>query len=94
MFEILVGENGHVQMAGRLDAAESEKAHQTLSELSQPLVIDCSRLDYISSAGIGVLIETYKRLHASGHTLRLVQLLPRVRNVFAYAGLDQIFTLE
>lgn len=94
MFEIQVGENGHVQLAGRLDAAEAEKAQQTLSRMTQSLVLDCSRLDYISSAGIGVLIETYKRLHAGGHTLRLVQLLPRVRNIFTYAGLDRILTLE
>ena len=94
MFEIHVGENGQVRLVGRLDAAESEKAQGVLRGIQQSIILDCTGLDYISSAGIGVLIETYKRLHATGQTLRLVNLLPRVRNIFAYAGLDRILTIE
>ena len=48
----------------------------------------------LALTGIGLLVETYKRLHLAGQTLRLVNLLPRVRNVFAYAGLDRVLTLE
>ncbi len=94
MFEIRVGEGGNVSLAGRLDAAEAERAQAALRGLQQSITLDCAQLDYISSAGIGVLIETYKRLHAAGQTLRLVNLLPRVRNIFAYAGLDRILTIE
>jgi anti-sigma B factor antagonist len=94
MFEIQVVEDGRVTLKGRLDAAESDRALAVLRRLDRPLTVDFSGLDYISSAGIGVLIETYKRLTASGHTLKLVNLLPRVRNVFAYAGLDRILTIE
>jgi len=94
MFEIQVGEGGRVSMKGRLDASESDKAQRVLRTLEGPLTVDLSGLDYISSAGIGVLIETYKRLAAAGHTLRLVNMLPRVRNIFAYAGLDRILTIE
>ena len=94
MFEIRVDESGQVLMKGRLDAAESDKALRVLRGLEGPLTVDLSGLDYISSAGIGVLIETYKRLGAAGHPLRLVNLLPRVRNIFTYAGLDRILTIE
>ena len=94
MFEVRVVSVGLASLAGRLDAAEAEKARRTLDALSGPLVLDCAELDYVSSAGIGLLVETYKRLHQSGQTLRLVNLLPRVRNVFAYAGLDRVLTLE
>lgn len=94
MFEIQVEEGGLVRLAGRLDASESDHAQRVLKDLNSSLTLDCSRLDYISSAGIGVFIETYKRLHASGLTFKLVNLLPRVRNIFAYAGLDRILTIE
>jgi anti-anti-sigma factor len=94
MFDIQVVADGLVQLTGRLDAAESDHLREVLGEIDHSVTLDCSALDYISSAGIGVLIETYKRLHASGHTLRLVKMLPRVRNVFAYAGLDRILTIE
>ena len=94
MFEVHVDSPGTARLTGRLDAAEVDKARVALDALPGPLVLDCSGLDYVSSAGIGLLVETYKRLHQAGHTLRLVQLLPRVRNVFAYAGLDRVLTLE
>jgi anti-sigma B factor antagonist len=94
MFEVRVVSEGLARLTGRLDAAETDKARRALDALAGPLVLDCSELDYVSSAGIGLLVETYKRLHTAGQTLRLVHLLPRVRNVFAYAGLDRILTLE
>jgi anti-sigma B factor antagonist len=93
MFEIRM-EGGVVRLKGRLDASQSDQAQRVLKTLATSVSIDCSELDYISSAGIGVIIETYRRLHASGQTLKLVNLLPRVRNIFAYAGLDRILTIE
>jgi len=94
MFEIRVLEPGTVRLAGRLDASEAERVAQELQTIQGSIRLDCSELDYISSAGIGVLIELFKRLQTSGHTMTLVNLLPRVRNIFRYAGLDRLLTIE
>jgi len=94
MFEIRFTEGGNAELVGRLDASEVEKARKSLDGLSGSVVLDCSRLDYVSSAGIGLLMETHKRLHKDGQRLALANLLPRVRNVFVYAGLDRVLTLE
>jgi anti-sigma B factor antagonist len=94
MFEIRVMEPGTVRLSGRLDAAEAERVGDELLAIRSSIRLDCSELDYISSAGIGVLIELFKRLQASGHTMTLVNLLPRVRNIFRYAGLDRLLTIE
>ena len=93
MFEIRVVD-GVVRLKGRLDASQSDQALKVMRGVEGSISVDCSELDYISSAGIGVIIETYRRLHGSGNTLKLVNLLPRVRNIFAYAGLDRILTIE
>jgi len=93
MLEIRTAPEGRVELVGRLDAAEAERAERTLRDLAGPLTLDCSGLDYISSAGLGVLIELHKRLHASGQTLTLSNMVPRVRNVFAYAGLDRLLNI-
>lgn len=93
-FELVQIEPGKVALRGRLDAAAAEQADRQLKACPGPLALDCSQLDYISSAGIGVLIETFKRLKQSGHTMTLVNLLPRVRSVFSYAGLDRVLTIE
>ncbi|MGE5176164.1 MAG: STAS domain-containing protein [Hyphomicrobiales bacterium] len=94
MFDIESVAEGRIKLTGRLDASQTDKAAATLQTLNGPLTADCSGLEYISSAGIGVLLETYKRLNDAGHTLTLAHLSPRIRNVFAYAGLDRVLRIE
>lgn len=94
MFDIQVETGGQVRVNGRLDAAQSDRAMEIFRGLSGPVTVDCSGLDYISSAGIAVIMDTYKRLTSAGHALRLVNLTPRVKNVFTYAGLDRLLGIE
>jgi anti-anti-sigma factor len=94
MFRLDVVANGHVKLVGRLDAAEADQAGNAFEALEGSIVADCSELEYISSAGISVLIVTYKRLHGAGHTFRLSALTPRVRNVFVYSGLASLLGVE
>ena len=58
------------------------------------MTLDCSNLEYISSAGLSVMLVTHRRLRAAGHALRLTNLQPRVRNVFTYAGLHRVLQIE
>jgi anti-sigma B factor antagonist len=90
MLDIDVRPGGVVVLAGRLDAAESDRTLEALAKLPGPLVLDCTALEYISSAGIGAIVHTYKRLLAEHHTLQFVGVAPRVKNVFMYAGLDKL----
>ena len=94
MFEIQVESEGLVRLSGRLDASQADRAKAALDTVNGPAVIDLTDLDYVSSAGLGVLVQTYKRLRDSGHSLRLTNLKPRIRSVFVYAGLDKVLRLE
>ena len=94
MLNIEEREGGVVALAGRFDAAQVESAQETLDRIAGPVVIDLAGLDYIASAGIGVVLRTFKRLKAEGKDLRLVHAPPHIRNIFHYAGLDQILTIE
>lgn len=94
MLELHVEAGGLVRVQGRLDAAESDRALATLEKLAGPLTLDCGQLEYISSAGISVIMQTWKRLNGQGSSLRLTGMTPRVRNVFAYAGLDKVLDIQ
>lgn len=94
MLDLKVGSNGMVALEGRLDAAESDRALATLQALPGPLTLECSKLEYISSAGISVIMQTFKRLTSSGSKLVLTGLTPRVKNVFTYAGLDRVLEIQ
>ena len=94
MFEIRMGEQGEVQLAGRLDAAQCDKALQFLDGVATPRVIDLTGLEYISSAGLGVLLKTQKRLMASKGRLRLAGVNRHLQDIFQFSGFDQIFEIE
>jgi anti-anti-sigma factor len=94
MFEVRVEPDGRVIVAGRLDAAESDRALSVFRGLSGPTTMDCSGLEYISSAGIAVIMDTYKRLSVGGHPLRLVQVAPKVKVILEYAGLTKLLGIS
>ena len=94
MFEIRLGANeGEVVLSGRLDAAQCDKALHFLDSVPAPRVIDLAGLDYISSAGLGVLLKTQKRVMADGQGLRLVNANKHILDIFRYAGFDRIFEI-
>ena len=94
MFKLEPLAAGKVKLVGRLDAAEAEQASSVFAGLDGPIDADCSALEYISRAGISVLMVTYKRLHQKGHVFRLSAVQPRVRNVFIYSGLAPLLGIE
>lgn len=94
MFEVRVEQGGRVALQGRLDASQADRAQHELGTLSGPVTLDCAELDYISSAGIGVLVETFKRLTRSGGAMRLVNVPTRIRTVLNYTGLDRVLPME
>jgi anti-sigma B factor antagonist len=93
MLAIEQGANGVVVIAGRLDAAQSPAAQSFLDRVQGPVTLDCSKLEYISSAGLGVLLKTQKRLMAGNAKLRLAGVGPHLRDILQYSGFDRIFEI-
>ena len=94
MLAIDYGTEGVVVIAGRLDAAQSPAAQTFLDKVQGPVTLDCSKLEYISSAGLGVLLKTQKRLMAANGKLRLAGVNRHLRDIFQYSGFDRIFEIE
>lgn len=86
-----------IELSGRVDSTNANQLGETLNEQIDAgryqLVVDLSRVDYISSAGLRELVAALKRVKQSNGDLRLTTLTPRVRDVFAVAGLDAIFQI-
>jgi len=94
MLTIETGPDGVIVVAGRLDAAQAQAAQTFLDGVAGTATLDCARLEYISSAGLGVLLKTQKRLLGSGGKLRLAGLSPHLRDIFVYSGFDQLFEID
>ena len=94
MFNIKYSADETILLEGRLDAAQAARAREFLDGVTGSSVVDCGRLEYISSAGLGVILRTQKRLKATGGELTLVRLNNHIHDVFRYAGLDQVLKIE
>ena len=93
MFEIKRDTNGTVSLLGRLDASQVDNAKAVLDQVTESCEVDFAELSYISSAGLGLLFGTQKRLVDSGGGLTLVNLNPHIREIFQIAGFDHIFEI-
>lgn len=94
MFDIVQGDKGQVVFSGRLDAAQCAKAQAFLDAAADPREFDFTGLEYISSAGLGVLLRAHKKVMASGGKLRLVNVNNHIFDIFRYSGFDQLFEVE
>lgn len=94
MLSIERGADGRVLMGGRLDASQASAAQGFLDATSGVVTIDCSALEYLSSAGLGVLLKTHKRLLGGGGRLRLTGVSRHLRDIFTFSGFDRIFEIE
>lgn len=94
MLEIEVGENGVIALSGRFDATQCDKVREALEAIESPRILDFAGLDYISSAGLGVLLQTQKRVMQSGGGLTLVNVNSHINDIFRFSGFDQIFQIQ
>ncbi|MYN43964.1 anti-sigma factor antagonist [Pseudoduganella sp. FT93W] len=83
-----------VRLSGRLDSATASGFEKPLQDLfNQPasrVLMDFSALDYISSAGLRVVLMAAKRAKQSQGALVLCSLQQQVRDVFEISGFLRI----
>ena len=85
-----------VGIVGSLDSTTSPEAQKALDQVlagARKVVLDFSKLDYISSAGLRVLLGAAKKLRGSGETLRMFGLNQSVREVFEISGFSTILAV-
>ena len=94
MFEIGQGPDGTILFSGRLDAAQCAKAEAFIDAAGAVQAFDFAGLEYISSAGLGVLLRRHKRLLPSGARLRLINVNSHIYDIFRFSGFDQVFDVQ
>ncbi len=85
-----------VEVVGRLDATTAPSLDKTLGEIipeSKKLVLDFAGLEYISSAGLRVLLCAQKKMQQLGN-MKLVHVCESVMDVLEITGFADILTIE
>ena len=82
-----------LEITGRLDTTTAPNLESVVSELSEAtreLIFDMSGVEYISSAGIRVLLGAYKKMSINQGTMRIEKANDMVREIFEMTGLSDM----
>ena len=85
-----------IELVGRLDTITAPVLEKTISdsiEIGDNLVLDFKGIEYISSAGLRVLLSTQKRQQKSG-SMKLIHVCEEVMEVLEMTGFADILTVE
>ena len=82
---------------GELDASSSiildNAFTEALSKKENKILVDCSRLNYISSAGLGVFMSYLQDFENDHISMALYHVSDKVKNVFTILGLDSLIKI-
>ena len=101
IMEINIQPNGQettVQLIGLLDTTATSEQEDELQKVldiaDQALVMDCSELEYISSAGLRFLMQLKRASEAKGGKIRIINMNEDVAEIFRMSGFHNIFSLS
>ncbi len=84
-----------VRLIGELDANSAIEADDALQAAissggGASILIDCTQLHYISSAGLGVILSSLHVCKNNKMKVAFFGLQPKIKNIFAILGLEKI----
>ena len=87
-----------VKMGGELDIIATtnqvDELNKVLALADQALEIDCSELEYTSSAGLRFFMQLKRESEAKGGAIRITHLNEDVADIFRMSGFKNIFDIE
>ncbi|GAA2604658.1 anti-sigma factor antagonist BldG [Dactylosporangium fulvum] len=91
------GDHTVLEVGGEVDVYTAPRLREKLVELveqgSRHVVVDLSRVEFLDSTGLGVLVGALKRLRAVNGTFGLVCSHERLLKIFRITALDRVFSL-
>ena len=84
-------------VSGRLDTPSAVSAQQEITPLlenaDKEIILDCTELEYISSAGLRFFMQLKRDSETQGGTIRVTHLNEDVADIFRMSGFQNIFDI-
>jgi len=90
---IVLALSGSMTIGNQLQDLESA-VQELIRKNQNRIVVDMSKVSYLDSSAIGVLIACHSNLRSSGGQLRLAGVTARVNTVFKMTGVDKVLSLD
>lgn len=86
-----------IRLEGYLDAHTAPQFERAIEDEigagRTRIVVDCEKLTYISSAGLGVFMSFIEEVREQGGDIKVCALQPKVEGVFEVLGFAEIFDI-
>jgi anti-sigma B factor antagonist len=93
-----VADHRVLEVSGEIDVYTAPQLRERLIALvedgARQVVVDLSRVEFLDSTGLGVLVGALKRLRGVNGDLSLVCAQERLLKIFRITGLDRVFTIR
>ena len=92
----ITGTAAALKIVGRLDTTTAPELEAVIDGCAaglKDLVLDCSALEYVSSAGLRVILKAQKLMNAQG-AMKLTHVNETIMEVFDITGFTDILTIE
>jgi anti-sigma B factor antagonist len=84
-------------LRGEIDVYTAPRLRQSIVDLVEAgtphIVVDMSRVDFLDSTGLGVLVEGLKRIRSREGTLSIIATQEKIRKIFDITGLNKAFPI-
>lgn len=98
IFKIIDNNKITLSLEGHLDTSTAPELESVLNEILDgkrvELILDFSKLDYISSAGLRVLLSAQKKTNEVVGSLTIKNVNPTVMDVFNLTGFSDFLTID
>lgn len=86
-----------VSLSGELNTQSAPSFKELLEEQlpgSTQLILDFAECDFVSSAGLRILLSTFKKLQSEQGQMKIINVGANLKEVFFITGLDVVFGLR
>lgn len=91
------GQTARIHLKGTLSIKDTRELKTRIKDLietdKQTIIFDFKELSYLDSSGMGLLLYTYNATKATAQTVKIENISPEVRTIFAVANLLQVFQI-
>ena len=101
LLDIQLNDEGNVltvKVDGDIDVNSVRQLRKSLEESIEKdkpsITLDCKKLNYIDSTGLGVLVSLLKQVQQYEGSIRIIALKPYLNKIFEVTGLTNIFDIE
>lgn len=91
------GQTLTVELEGRLDTATTPHVNEALKDVPDNCalcILDFANVDYISSAGLRLLLLLHKRMESAGGKMVLCNVQPGVQDILHMTGFTSFLHME